>query len=126
MSEQPAAGRPTSVAHLIEKWREQASALRDMARANARLHPTLADGLWTRGGERDSCSDELAALVEAGTREPEPAICMMCDGCGWCEGSPAFTCPRCQGTGAAPPVEATVCTCRHDSGASSECAIHGS
>lgn len=25
--------------------------------------------------------------------------CMGCDGCGWCEGSPAFTCPDCTGTG---------------------------
>jgi hypothetical protein len=29
----------------------------------------------------------------------EPPVCMFCDGCGWCEGSPAFTCPRCKGTG---------------------------
>lgn len=27
---------------------------------------------------------------------------MVCDGCGWCEGSPAFTCPRCRGTGEEP------------------------
>lgn len=25
--------------------------------------------------------------------------CMGCDGCGWCEGSPAFTCTDCFGTG---------------------------
>lgn len=27
------------------------------------------------------------------------SICMFCGGCGWCEGSPAFVCPRCGGTG---------------------------
>jgi hypothetical protein len=26
-------------------------------------------------------------------------ICVVCDGCGWCEGSPAFTCPQCGGEG---------------------------
>lgn len=26
-------------------------------------------------------------------------LCMGCDGTGWCEGSPAFTCPECKGTG---------------------------
>lgn len=26
-------------------------------------------------------------------------ICMGCDGCGWCEGSPAFDCPDCFATG---------------------------
>jgi hypothetical protein len=30
-------------------------------------------------------------------------ICMFCGGCGWCEGSPAFTCPECKGTGEETP-----------------------
>jgi hypothetical protein len=31
--------------------------------------------------------------------ELEGSVCMGCDGCGWCEGSPAFTCSDCHGTG---------------------------
>jgi hypothetical protein len=44
-----------------------------------------------------SDQDEGAPLLR---KSPSAgAICMFCDGCGWCEGSPAFTCPRCGGTG---------------------------
>jgi hypothetical protein len=31
--------------------------------------------------------------------------CMDCDGCGWCEGSPAYTCATCNGTGLQPVTE---------------------
>jgi hypothetical protein len=41
-----------------------------------------------------------AAAPPAPTAEPEQQpICVACSGCGWCEGSPAFTCPVCKGTG---------------------------
>lgn len=30
---------------------------------------------------------------------PPETICVACDGTGWCEGSPAFTCERCKGAG---------------------------
>lgn len=33
------------------------------------------------------------------------AICMFCDGCGWCEGSPAFICPKCGGSGVEPKAK---------------------
>ena len=26
-------------------------------------------------------------------------LCATCQGTGWCEGSPAFTCPECKGSG---------------------------
>ena len=44
-------------------------------------------------------SGMVAGPADAGSHET--GICMFCDGCGWCEGSPAFTCPRCKGTGKA-------------------------
>jgi hypothetical protein len=47
--------------------------------------------------ERFNCA--VRVIRPAATAEQ--SICMMCDGCGWCEGSPAFTCPRCKGTGGA-------------------------
>lgn len=34
--------------------------------------------------------------------QPTDYICVACDGCGWCEGSPAFKCERCNGTGRVP------------------------
>lgn len=35
-------------------------------------------------------------------------LCMFCKGTGWCEGSPAFTCPRCHGTGVEKPKPSHV------------------
>ena len=40
--------------------------------------------------------EEEVEVVEFKLHGPD---CMGCDGCGWCEGSPAFTCPDCFGTG---------------------------
>jgi len=40
-----------------------------------------------------------AALTASPAATQEQSICMFCDGTGWCEGSPAFTCPRCKGSG---------------------------
>lgn len=36
-------------------------------------------------------------------------ICMGCDGTGWCEGSPAFTCNDCGGSGTAPADPPASC-----------------
>ena len=46
-------------------------------------------------------ADQSSSLYPSETPE---GICMFCDGCGWCEGSPAFACPRCNGTGTALPA----------------------
>jgi DnaJ-class molecular chaperone len=45
----------------------------------------------TKKGKRKK---EIAAI-----RRKLLPICMDCDGCGWCEGSPAWTCTKCNGTG---------------------------
>jgi hypothetical protein len=49
--------------------------------------------------------DPLRAEAQTPTQADQP-ICMFCDGCGWCEGSPAFTCPRCKGSGVDGAAEA--------------------
>lgn len=44
-------------------------------------------------------ADSLPPASRGGTPQ---RICMSCDGCGWCEGSPAFTCSDCKGFGRRP------------------------
>lgn len=39
------------------------------------------------------CGSGMSEVVEI------TEYCLGCDGCGWCEGSPAHTCPICSGTG---------------------------
>ena len=34
--------------------------------------------------------------------QTRPESCWDCDGCGWCEGSPAYTCHTCKGSGVKP------------------------
>jgi hypothetical protein len=84
--------RPLEV--LVERWRDYAKVSFD-------------DSDWAKAAAtaRLICADELAALLQAAAppaptaeQEQQP-ICVACSGCGWCEGSPAFTCPVCKGTG---------------------------
>jgi hypothetical protein len=52
-------------------------------------------GAWRKiNGEFDG--SELVDVVEFQLDGP---YCRGCDGCGWCEGSPAWTCTDCGGTG---------------------------
>jgi hypothetical protein len=46
-----------------------------------------------------TCRHDSGASSSCAIHEKQAPICMFCDGCGWCEGSPAFSCPRCKGTG---------------------------
>jgi hypothetical protein len=41
-------------------------------------------------------------------------FCLGCDGCGWCEGSPAWTCTDCFGTGRAVSPAARELLGRHE------------
>lgn len=57
--------------------------------------------------EIDLLADEIAlglgsAFAVQRTQPESDYICMDCDGCGWCEGSPAWTCKTCNGTGRVP------------------------
>jgi hypothetical protein len=45
-----------------------------------------------------AASMPVAPPAPTAEQEQQP-ICVACSGCGWCEGSPAFTCPVCKGTG---------------------------
>jgi hypothetical protein len=40
-----------------------------------------------------------AKSVEGLRQGPRREYCMDCDGCGWSEGSPAYTCHTCKGSG---------------------------
>jgi hypothetical protein len=76
----------STVGHWCEKCQQRIALIKDALRAASASAP--------------------AAPREVGGAAPTPTpldapICMFCDGCGWCEGSPAFTCPRCKGTGLA-------------------------
>jgi hypothetical protein len=64
---------------------------------------------WQQAAARYRDKYFAALAASASAPAADAGICMFCDGCGWCEGSPAFTCPRCKGTGlAASPASALV------------------
>lgn len=109
-------------------WRERSSYLVDQTFAvqPGRGVPRVADAVITRVAieplsalrPRDARREGFAtrdAFVAAwrdinGSWDPDQQVhviefrldgpyCVGCDGCGWCEGSPAFTCGDCRGTG---------------------------
>ena len=66
-----------------------------------------AGWLWEVTHWRERPALPAKVVLAAGRSEPKaPAemTCTGCDGCGWCEGSPAFTCPDCKGKGTVPQL----------------------
>jgi uncharacterized protein YhfF len=76
--------------------------LGEMTNASARAEGFAdATAFWKAWAKINGREDggEMVWVVEFHLSGP---TCLGCDGCGWCEGSPAFLCPDCFSTGSFP------------------------
>ena len=106
---------PPSVEQLLDVERDHDQSLTEIADALQR-HGEWSNSTDERAMGHAQGYRDAAAYVRSKITGPQPEtppetggpLCATCQGTGWCEGSPAFTCPSCKGSGCDKPPDPPI------------------